>query len=90
MAKHRLNDLPLALRYAKALATHATGPGVPHWARQMQIFLHEDMGEYETAACCLAVCSTAASCRIRTSCICCIERLNQLKGAEKSSAPSEK
>lgn len=49
IAKHRLHDLPLALRYAGALASKATGPEVPHWAQQMQIFLHEDAGEYETA-----------------------------------------
>ncbi len=29
MAKHRLNDLPLALRYAQALRTHATAASVP-------------------------------------------------------------
>src|SRR5215470_7007285 len=39
MAKHRLNDLPLALRYAQALTAHATDAKVPHWARQMEIFL---------------------------------------------------
>ncbi len=49
MAKHRLHDLPLALRYAKALEQHARGPGVPGWARQMHIFLLEDLGEVETA-----------------------------------------
>ena len=46
MAKHRLHDLPLALKYANALAQHATAPSVPHWVAQMHIFLHEDMGEY--------------------------------------------
>lgn len=49
MAKHRLHDLPLALRYARALADHARGPEVPGWARQMHIFLLEDLGEVETA-----------------------------------------
>jgi hypothetical protein len=49
IAKHRLHDLPLALKYAAALASKATGPEVPHWAQQMQIFLYEDAGEYETA-----------------------------------------
>lgn len=49
MAKHRLNDLPLALRYAEAVAERATGKSVPTWARQMRIFLLEDMGERETA-----------------------------------------
>lgn len=49
MAKHRLRDLPLALRYADAIRDRADGPGVPSWARQMHIFLREDMGEVETA-----------------------------------------
>lgn len=49
MAKHRLKDLPLAVRYADALRDHARGPAVPSWARQMHIFLREDMGEYEAA-----------------------------------------
>lgn len=49
IAKHRLKDLPLALKYAQAIARHATGPGVPHWAQQMPIFILEDMGETESA-----------------------------------------
>lgn len=49
MAKHRLKDLPLAIRYADAIRDHATHSAVPSWARQMHIFLREDMGEYETA-----------------------------------------
>lgn len=49
VAKHRLRDLPLALKYAQAIAQHATGPEVPHWARQMPIFILEEMGETESA-----------------------------------------
>lgn len=49
IAKHRLHDLPLALTYANAIATHATGKAVPHWAQQMPIFILEDMGEVESA-----------------------------------------
>lgn len=48
LAKHRLEDLPLALKYAKALTTHAT-PEMPRWAQEMQIFILEDMGELERA-----------------------------------------
>ncbi|MEW5942870.1 MAG: hypothetical protein AB1710_03335 [Pseudomonadota bacterium] len=48
-AKHRLRDLPLALKYAQAIAKHATGPAVPHWAQQMPIFILEEMGETESA-----------------------------------------
>lgn len=49
IAKHRLNDLPLALIYAEALRKHATGLDVPHWATQMPIFILEDMNELESA-----------------------------------------
>lgn len=49
VAKHRLHDLPLALKYAQAIARHANGPGVPHWAQQMPIFILEEMGETESA-----------------------------------------
>ena len=49
VAKHRLHDPARALRYATTLATRATGPEVPEWARQMQIFVLEDMGEIEAA-----------------------------------------
>lgn len=49
LAKHRLNDLPLALRYARAIARHAKGQDVPHWAQQMPIFILEDMNALESA-----------------------------------------
>ncbi|MGH8615637.1 MAG: hypothetical protein ACREYF_27365, partial [Gammaproteobacteria bacterium] len=49
VAKHRLKDLPLALKYARALTNYATGAKVPHWVQQMQIFVLEDMGEVESA-----------------------------------------
>ncbi len=48
MARHRIKDLPLALRYAEAIALHAGKAS--GWARQMRIFLLEDMGEAERAA----------------------------------------
>jgi hypothetical protein len=49
IAKHRLKDLPLALRYAQALQRYAVGKDVPLWARQMEIFILEDMNELEAA-----------------------------------------
>ena len=49
LAKHRLKDLPLARRYAAAVQRHATGAGVPLWAKQMEIFILEDMNELEAA-----------------------------------------
>ncbi len=49
IAKHRLNDLPLALKFAQALADNTSSKEVPSWARQMHIFIREDMGEVESA-----------------------------------------
>jgi len=49
IAKHRIRDTDLALRYARTLSRDATGPQVPNWAKQMVIFVLEDMGELESA-----------------------------------------
>jgi len=46
LAKHRLKDLPLALKYAEAIAAHAT-PDMPYWTQEMRIFILEEMGELE-------------------------------------------
>lgn len=47
MAKHRLHDQALALRYATDITRYAGRAS--HWARQMRIFILEDMGETESA-----------------------------------------
>jgi hypothetical protein len=49
LAKHRLHDLPLALRYAAEIQRLTTDPTIPSWARQMEIFILEDMNELEAA-----------------------------------------
>ncbi|KQQ40310.1 hypothetical protein ASF61_05935 [Duganella sp. Leaf126] len=49
VARHRLHDLPLALSYARDIRLHATGPGVPDWAQQLEIFVLEDMNECDAA-----------------------------------------
>ncbi|MEY4729494.1 MAG: hypothetical protein RL020_652 [Pseudomonadota bacterium] len=49
IARHKLNDLPLAAQYAAAIRRYATGTNVPSWAKQMEIFLRADMNETETA-----------------------------------------
>jgi hypothetical protein len=49
LAKHRLGDLALARRYAAAIDRHTTDPTVPLWAKQMEIFILEDMNELEAA-----------------------------------------
>ncbi len=48
-AKHRLGDLALALKYARAITDHATGPNVPGWARHMSVVVLEDLGEVDAA-----------------------------------------
>jgi hypothetical protein len=49
LAKHRLHDLPLARRYAADLQQLVTDPTVPLWAKQMQVFILEDMNELDAA-----------------------------------------
>lgn len=49
LAKHRLQDLPLARQYAAAIQRLADDDSVPTWARQMEIFILEDMNELEAA-----------------------------------------
>ena len=49
VAKHRLHDLPLALRYADAVDQLTTAEDVPVWAKQMRIFILEDMNELQAA-----------------------------------------
>lgn len=48
VARHRLQAPALALHYAHQLAAEPA-PGIPAWARQMEIFVLEDMGEIEAA-----------------------------------------
>jgi hypothetical protein len=49
-AKYRLQDLALALKYADILNTYAPIiPNMPDWAKEMQVFILEDMGELAQA-----------------------------------------
>jgi hypothetical protein len=87
VAKHRLNDMPLALRYAEEIA-HRAG-SAQGWARQMRIFILEDMGEIDAATVLLGgllasgEISDPAEIRFLT------QRLEALRNAEKSSIPSK-
>src|SRR5439155_3390478 len=49
LAKHRLHEPELALRYATAIERNARSPAVPAWAKQMRIFILEDLNELEAA-----------------------------------------
>lgn len=49
VAKHRIKDLQLALKYANALRLNVSSDAVPPWATEMEIFVLEDLGEIESA-----------------------------------------
>jgi hypothetical protein len=49
LARHRLHDLPLASRYAADLERRTTDPTIPLWAKQMEVFILEDMDELQAA-----------------------------------------
>lgn len=88
MAKHRLRDLPLALRYADAIRDHAHGANVPSWARQMHIFIREDMGELETAKVLLGGLLASGTVTDPHEQRFLMERLKALETAEKSTGTS--
>jgi hypothetical protein len=49
LARHRLDDLGLALALARELAAAPPDAPLPSWAREMHIFVLADMGELESA-----------------------------------------
>jgi len=49
LAKHHLKDLPLARRYAADMDRYTRETDIPDWARQMEVFILEDMDELEAA-----------------------------------------
>lgn len=49
IAKHRIKDMQLALECAQLIRQYAKADNVPFWAKQMEIFVLEDMGELESA-----------------------------------------
>ena len=87
MAKHRLGDMRLALAYAEAItlrARRASG-----WARQMRIFILEDMGEAEAATVLLGGLLASGEVTDPKEIHFLTERLEKLKAGGKSSPPSE-
>jgi hypothetical protein len=90
MAKHRLHDLGLALRYARAINQRAASSEVPNWAKQMHIFVLEDMGEYETAKILLGGLLASGAITDPHEARFLTQRLNALQAAEKSSSASKK
>ncbi len=49
MTRHHLQDLPLAQQYAEAIRLHTSAAAAPDWARQMDIFMLEDLHHYDRA-----------------------------------------
>lgn len=47
LARHRLHDMALARRYAQAIRLRA--PAAPAWARQLELFILQDMNELDSA-----------------------------------------
>jgi hypothetical protein len=87
IAKHRLKDMPLALSYAEDITRHASS--AQNWAKQMRIFILEDMGEVESAAILLGGLLAGGEVTDSAEIHFLTERLAALKAAEKSSKPSE-
>jgi hypothetical protein len=86
-AKHQLKDTALALRYADDIARHARSADT--WARQMRIFILEDMGEREAATILLGGLLASGEVTDAAEIRFLAERLERLKNVEKSSTPSE-
>jgi hypothetical protein len=86
-AKHQLHDTPLALKYAEEIALRARTAAT--WARQMRIFILEDMGEREAATILLGGLLAGGEVTDEAEIRFLTQRLEKLKSVEKSSAPSE-
>lgn len=92
VAKHRLRDLPLALRYARTVARTPPGPAVPAWVRELPVFILEEMGEVEAARVELGALLASGSIADPAERRFLTERLLALEEqghAEKSASPSE-
>jgi hypothetical protein len=86
VAKHRLRDGRLALAYAEAIARDARGAS--NWARQMRIFILEDLGELEAATVLLGGLLASGEVSEPKELQFLTERLEKLKAAGNSSPPS--
>ena len=83
MAKHRLSDPPLALAYADAITREARHAS--NWARQMRIFILEDLGEREAATVLLGGLLASGEVTDPREIHFLTERLKELQGDGKSS-----
>ena len=83
MVKHRLGDTRLALSYAEAIAREARLAS--NWARQMRIFILEDLGELEAAKVLLGGLLASGEVTEPKEIHFLTERLKELKAAGKAS-----
>lgn len=86
VAKHRFGDAQLALSYAEAISRDARLAS--SWARQMHIFMREDLGETEAATVLLGGLLASGEVTEPKEIHFLTQRLEQLKAAGKSSPPS--
>jgi hypothetical protein len=84
MIKHRLGDTRVALAYADAITERARNAS--SWARQMRIFMLEDLGELEAATVLLGGLLESGEVTEPKEIYFLTQRLGQLKSAGKSSA----
>ena len=87
VAKHRLRDMPLALSYADDVARHARAAS--NWARQMRIFILEDMGEADSATILLGGLLASGEVTDSREIHFLTQRLEEMKTAGKSSSVSK-
>lgn len=87
LAKHRLHDMPLALQYAQDITLHARAAS--GWAREMRIFILEDMGEVESATIMLGGLLASGEVTDSHEIHFLTQRLEQMKNAEKPSSSSK-
>ena len=87
IAKHRLEDLPLALEYAQAVSDHATGPDIPNWARDMPVVILEEMGELEAATVMAGYLLSSGRVTAEHEKRFLLEKLEELKRRQAGSAP---
>jgi len=85
LAKHRVGDVRLALSYAEAVAQGARHAS--NWARQMRIFILEDLGELEAAKVLLGGLLASGEVTEPKEIHFLMERLKELEAAGKASPP---
>ena len=88
MARHRLLDPHLALPLATDLARAPSSIAMPGWARQMAVFLHEDLGEHDAAQALLGGMLLSGTVHDANEARFLAHRLAELRDARNSSSPS--